>query len=434
MKRQYQIEQQRAVQQFRRLASDENPSIQMVLPMADIVGMLQDGVGHLLREAGMALMNLVMDEEVRHLAGERYEQKADRRAHRWGKEDGYCVVDGQKVPLKRTRLRTKENREQRLGSYELFQRSAPLQKSVWDKMMRGLSTRNYGAVVKEFSEAYGIEKSAVSENFIEASREKVKQLMERPLGELRLCAVLIDGTPFKDRMMIVALGIGCDGRKAVLGLREGATENAAVVGELLSDLLTRGLDFSTPRLYILDGGKALAAAVRRHAGEAAFIQRCQVHKKRNVLEHLPEEHKAGVRRKLQNAYAMKDYEPAKRALTQLHRELMDLNPSAARSLEEGMEETLTVHKLGVPDQLRRTLACTNVIESAFSIVETVCRNVKRWRDGDQIERWVGSGLLVAERQFRKVIGYRQIPLLLSSMANAVSAISKKPFAKGSAVA
>jgi transposase-like protein len=431
MKRQYQIDQQRAVQQFRRLATDENPNIQMVLPMADIVGMLQDGVGHLLREAGMALMTLVMDEEVRHLAGERHEQRPDRRAHRWGKEDGYCVVDGQKVPLKRTRLRTKEKREQRLGSYELFQRSAPLQKNVWDKMMRGLSTRNYGAVVKEFSEAYGIEKSAVSENFIEASREKVKQLMERPLGELRLCAVLIDGTPFKDRMMIVALGIGCDGRKAVLGLREGATENAAVVGELLSDLLTRGLDFSVPRLYILDGGKALAAAVRRHAGEAAFIQRCQVHKKRNVLDHLPEEHKAGVRRKLQNAYAMKDYEPAKRALTQLHRELMDLNPSAARSLEEGMEETLTVHKLGVPDQLRRTLACTNVIESAFSIVETVCRNVKRWRDGDQIERWVGSGLLVAERQFRKIIGYRQIPLLLSSMANAVS---KKLFAKGSAVA
>jgi transposase-like protein len=431
MKRQYQIERQRAVQQFRRIATDENPNIQMVLPMADIVGMLQDGVGNLLREAGMALMNLVMDEEVRHLAGERYAQRPDRRAHRWGKEDGYCVVDGQKVPLKRIRLRTKDNREQRLGSYELFQRSAPLQKSVWDKMMRGLSTRNYGAVVKEFSEAYGIEKSAVSENFIEASREKVKQLMERPLGELRLCAVLIDGTPFKDRMMIVALGIGCDGRKTVLGLREGATENAAVVGELLSDLLTRGLDFSVPRLYILDGGKALAAAVRRHAGEAAFIQRCQVHKKRNVLDHLPEEHKAGVRRKLQAAYAMKDYEPAKRALAQLHRELMDLNPSAARSLEEGMEETLTVHKLGVPDQLRRTLACTNVIESAFSIVETVCRNVKRWRDGDQIERWVGSGLLVAEQQFRKVIGYRQIPLLLSSMANAVS---KKPFAKGVAVA
>jgi len=431
MKRRYQIEKQRAVNEFRQLAAKENPTVQMMLPMAEIVGLLQQGVGHLLREAGLALMSLVMEEEVRHLAGERHQQHQGRRAHRWGREEGYCVIDGQKVPIQKTRLRTKDKREQRLGSYELFQRSGPLQQGVWDKMMRGLSTRNYGAVVKEFSNAYGIEKSAVSENFIEASREKVKQLMERPLGELRLCAVLIDGTPFKDRQMIVALGIGCDGRKTVLGLREGATENTTVVGALLSDLLERGLDFSTPRLYVLDGGKALQAAVRRHAGETAFIQRCQVHKKRNVVDHLPEEHKADVRRKLQNAYAMVDYADAKRALERLHHELMHLNPSAARSLEEGLEETLTVHKLRMPDQLRRTLSCTNVVESTFSIVETVCRNVKRWREGDQIERWVGSGLLVAEQQFRKVIGYRQIPLLLSAMANAVS---QKPVARKAAIA
>jgi transposase-like protein len=431
MKRRYQIEQQRAVQQFRRIATEHNPNIQMILPLADIVGLLREGVGNLLRQAGLELMHLVMDEEVKSLAGERHQQHEGRRAHRWGKEDGYCVVDGQKVPIRRTRLRTADKREQLLGSYELFQRSGPMQASVWDKMMRGLSTRNYGAVVKDFQNAYGIEKSAVSENFIEASREKVKQLMERPLNELRLCAVLIDGTPFKDRQMIVALGIGCDGTKTVLGIREGATENATVVSALLSELVERGLDFSTPRLYILDGGKALHAAVRRHAGEAAFIQRCQVHKKRNVVDHLTDEHKADVKKKLQNAYAMSEYSDAKRALEKLHRELMDLNPSAARSLEEGMEETLTVHRLRVPDQLRRTLSSTNVIESAFSIVETVCRNVKRWRPGDQIERWVGSGLLVAERQFRKVIGHRQIPMLLSSMANAVS---KKPIAKGVAVA
>jgi putative transposase len=431
MKRRYQIKQQRAVNEFRQLATNQNPTIQMALPLAEIVGLLQQGVGHLLREAGLALMGLVMEEEVRHVAGERHQQHAERRAHRWGKEDGYCVIDGQKVPIQRTRLRTQDQREQRLGSYELFQGSGPLEQGVWDKMVRGLSTRNYGAVVKDFSTAYGIEKSAVSENFIEASREKVKQLMERPLGELRLCAVLIDGTPFKDRQMIVALGIGCDGRKTVLGLREGATENATVVGALLSDLLARGLDFSTPRLYVLDGSKALHTAVRRHAGESAFLQRCQVHKKRNVVDHLPEEHKADVRRKMQNAYSMADYADAKRALERLHHELMHLNPSAARSLEEGLEETLTVHKLRVPDQLRRTLSCTNVIESAFSIVETVCRNVKRWRDGDQIERWVGSGLLVAEQQFRKVIGFRQIPLLLSSMANAVS---HKPIAKKAAIA
>jgi putative transposase len=342
MKRRYQIERQRTVNEFRQLAANQNPNIQMVLPIAEVVSLLQQGVGHLLREAGLALMSLVMEEEVRHLAGERHQQQADRRVHRWGREDGYCIIDGQKVPIQRTRLRTKDKREQRLESYELFQRHGPLEQGVWDKMMRGLSTRNYGAVVKEFSNAYGIEKSAVSENFIEASREKVKQLMERPLGELQLCAVLIDGTPFKDRQMIVALGIGCDGRKTVLGLREGATENATVVGALLSDLLQRGLDFSTPRSYVLDGAKALHTAVRRHAGEAAFIQRCQVHKKRNVVDHLPEEHKADIRRKLQNAYSMAAYEDAKRTLERLQHELMHLNPSAARSLEEGLEETLTV--------------------------------------------------------------------------------------------
>jgi transposase-like protein len=432
MQKRYQIDKQRAVQQFRRLATETNPNIQMILPLAGIAGMLQEGVGHLIREAGLLLMMGVMEEEVRHVVGERSVPNAERQANRWGKERGYCVVDGQKVPIQRTRVRDTANREVKLGSYELFQRSGPLQAAVWDKMTRGLSTRNYGPVVKDFASAYGVEKSAASENFIEASREKLKELMERRLEKLNLCAVLIDGTPFKDRQMIVALGIGCDGTKTVLGLREGATENTAVVSALLSDLVERGLDFSAPRLYILDGGKALHAAVKRHAGEAAFIQRCQVHKKRNVIDHLPQDHKADVKRKLQNAYSMVEYADAKRALDRLHRELMDINPSAARSLEEGMEETLTVHRLRVPEQLRRTLSSTNVIESAFSIVETVCRNVKRWRDGDHIERWIASGLLVAERQFRKVIGHREIPMFVSSMANIVG--SKKPIAKGAAVA
>ena len=174
MRRRYQIDQQRAVQQFRQLAREENPSIQMMFPMAEVVGLLQEGVGHLLREAGLALMNLVMEEEVRHLAGERHQQHPERGAHRWGKEDGYCVVDGQKVPIRRTRLRNPDNGEQRLGSYELFQRSGPMEHAVWDKMMRGLSTRNYGAVVKDFGKAYGVEKSAVSDSFIASSREKFR--------------------------------------------------------------------------------------------------------------------------------------------------------------------------------------------------------------------------------------------------------------------
>src|SRR5437588_8996140 len=215
--------------------------------------------------------------------------------------------------------------------------------------------------------------------------------------------------------MVAALGIGQDGKKMSLGLRQGATENATVVGELLGDLMNRGLDFSQPRLYVLDGGKALHAAVKKYAGESAPIQRCQVHKRRNVLDHLTDEQKPAVARKLNAAYALEDYAAAKQALDALHRELMELNPSAARSLGEGLEETLTVHRLHVPPRLRKTLASTNVIESAFSIVERVCANVKRWHSGDQRERWVGSGLLVAEKQFRRIKGHQQLPNLLREL-------------------
>ena len=269
--------------------------------------------------------------------------------------------------------------------------------------------------MREFSEAYGLEKSAVSQHFIEASRAKLKDLMERRLDKIRLCALLIDATPFEGQQMVVALGIGQDGRKTILGVRQGATENATVVGELLGDLLNRRLDFTQPRLYVLDGGKALHAAVKKYAGESAPIQRCQVHKRRNVLDHLTDEQRSAVAKKLNAAYALEHYVAAKQALNGLHRELMHLNPSAARSLAEGLEETLTVHRLNVPSQLRLTLASTNVIESAFSIVERVCLNVKRWHAGDQRERWVGSGLLVAQKQFRRVKGHKQIPLLLREL-------------------
>jgi len=405
MKKPYQIETQRAVKQFEAMAADGNPAVQMMLPMAEMVGWLRKGVGELVRQAGLQLMDLLMQEEVRDLVGERSQRQADRTANRWGSERGYCVVMGQKVRVERPRVRTTDDKEVRLGSYEMFHRGEPLTETVWAKLMLGLSTRTYGQAVRQFTEAYGLEKSAVSEHFIEASRTKLKDMMERRLDKARLCALLIDATPFEGQQMVAALGIAQDGRKTILGIRQGATENATVVGELLGDLVNRGLDFTEPRLYVLDGGKALAAAVKKYAGESAAIQRCQVHKRRNVLDHLTDEQKPTVAKKLNAAYALEDYAAAKQALNALHRELMDVNPSAARSLGEGMEETLTVHRLHVPIQLRKTLACTNVIESAFSIVERVCRNVKRWHGGDQRERWVGSGLLVAQKQFRRITGY-----------------------------
>ena len=403
------------MRQLEEMATDGNPAVQMVLPMAEMVGWLRQGVGALIRQAGLRVMELLMEEEVRERVGERSQPQPDRTANRWGKERGFCVVMGQKVPIDRPRVRTTDDQEVRLGSYEMFHRGEPLTETVWEKLMLGLSTRKYGRAVREFAEAYGLEKSAISEHFIEASREKLKAMMERRLDKLRLCALLIDATPFAGQQMVAALGISQDGRKTILGIRQGATENATVVGELLGDLMNRGLDLTEPRLYVLDGGKALHAAVRKYAGESAPIQRCQVHKRRNVLDHLTDEQKPLVARKLNAAYALEDYVAAKQALNALHRELMDLNPSAARSLGEGLEETLTVHRLHIPPQLRKTLASTNVIESAFSIVERVCANVKRWHAGDQRERWVGSGLLVAETQFRRVQGHKQIPILLREL-------------------
>jgi transposase-like protein len=331
-------------------------------------------------------MDLLMQEEVRELVGERSQRQAERTASRWGSERGYCVVMGQKVPVDRPRVRSTDDQEVRLGSYEMFHRGEPLTEAVWEKLMLGLSTRKYGQAIRQFSEAYGLEKSAVSEHFIEASRTKLKDMMERRLDKTQLCALLIDATPFEGQQMVAALGIGQDGRQTILGIRQGATENATVISELIGDLVSRGLDFTEPRLCILDGGKALSAAVKKHAGESAAIQRCQVHKRRNVLDHLTDEQKPAVAQKLNAAYALEDHAAAKQALNLLHRELMDLNPSAARSLGEGMEETLTVHRLHVPTQLRKTLASTNVIKSAFSIVEQVCKNVKRWHGGDQRER------------------------------------------------
>jgi putative transposase len=424
MKKPYQIDSQRAVQQLEAMAADGNPAVQMVLPMAEMVGWLHKGVGELIRQAGVQLMGLLMEAEVQQRVGERSQRQKDRTANRWGSERGYGIVMGQKVPIERPRVRTVEKQEVKLGSYEMFHRGEPLTETVWEKLMLGLSTRRYGEAVREFAEAYGLEKSAISEHFIESSRTKLKEMMERRLDKMRLCALLIDATPFAGQQMVVALGISQDGKKTILGIRQGATENATVVGELLGDLVNRGLDFSEPRLYVLDGGKALHTAVRKYAGESAPIQRCQVHKRRNVLDHLTDEQKPSVAKKLNAAYALEDHAAAKLALTQLHRELMDLNPSAARSLEEGLEETLTVHRLHMPPQLRKTLASTNVIESAFAIVERVCSNVKRWHGGDQRERWVGSGLLVAEKQFRRIQGYKQIRVLLRELETLVSSRSE----------
>ena len=271
MKKRYQIDREQAVRQFHKQAEESGQELQLHLPLKEVAAALQQSVGELMRQAGLELMQLIMDNEVRQLAGEHYQRRQAEQPYRWGREQGFLVVDGQKVPIQRPRLRSDDGHEQSLGSYALFRRSEPLDDAVWDKLMLGLSTRNYSKAVREFAAAYGIEKSAVSEHFVRTSREKLRELLERPLDKLKLCVIYIDGIEFKGQHLVAALGVAMDGSKTVLGLRQGASENTTVAGELLEDLAGRGVDFSAPMLYVLDDAKALTKAVRKHAGKTAPI-------------------------------------------------------------------------------------------------------------------------------------------------------------------
>jgi len=419
LSKRYQIDKQRAAQQFRKAAGATDEKIQLVFPLPEVVSLIQQGLMRLAVKAVLRLSEEMMQWEAEKLTGPRNKADAARTRMRWGSQQGYCVVGGQKVPLDRPRIRDVRRREVPLGSYEMLQKSSFMDDSVWHKIMHGLTTRRYSEVVRELEQAYGIEKSAVSEHFIDASRGRLQKLQSRDLSEHRFCAMTIDGTCFEDQDVIVALGLTLQGHKVVLGLHQGASENTTVVKHLLDDIGERGVDFEVPRLYVLDGSKALAAAVRKKAGKCAVIQRCQVHKIRNVVDHLTDDYRLAIGCRMRNAYATREYVDAKRALDALLHQLMHLNPSAARSLEEGMEETLSMHRLRLPHKLRRTLSSTNLIESTFSTVETVCRNVKRWQGGDQYLRWVASGLLWAESRWNRIHGYRELPVLVKELELAV---------------
>ncbi len=408
MKKAYQIDERRAIEKFRSHLLNDRGTIQMILPLAEIAQGLRNGVAPFLLQAQRQLLLLIMEDEVGSITGPRYQRLGQRELQRGGHEHGSVVINGQKVPVQRPRVRSHTG-EVKIGSYELFRREEDQQKRIWEAITRGLTMRGYGPTVRECDEAFAIEKSAVSEKFVTMSAQKVDELLKRDLGKLRLCALLLDGVEVKQQHLVTALGIDQTGRKTILGFHQGASENHAACESLLADLAGRGLDFRQPHLNIIDGSKALRAGVRKYCGDGSPILRCQLHKRRNICDHFAEEEQPGWERKLANAYDLRSYREAKAALLRIQHELNHVNPSAARSLEEGMEETLTLHRLQVPVELWKTLRSTNVIESAFSIVRVVCRNVKRWRPGDQIERWVGSGLLVAEKQFRRIDGYRALP-------------------------
>ena len=382
--------------------------VRMPLPLVEVWEELQAEVERLTGEAGLQILRAILEDEVRQRVGPPYQPEPGGANVRWGCQPGYVVFGGQKIALDRPRVRTREGEEVKLENYRRLQQDGRMQRAVAERLVCGLSTRKYRRAVETVLDGYGIEKSSVSRHFVRATAEQLRELCERRLEELQLVAVLIDGVEFAGQVMIVALGVGENGAKHVLGLWQGATENATVVKALLEDLVERGLDPKRRYLFVLDGSKALRAGVERVFGERAAVQRCQIHKIRNVIDHLPEDCRADWRRRLRNAYAMMDYAAAKAALEKLWRPLCESNPSAARSLEERMEETLTLHRLGVGTLLRRTLSTTNAIESCLSTVRHVTRNVKRWQGGDHIARWTAAGLLEAEKKFRRVKGYREL--------------------------
>ena len=419
MKKPYQITKRRAAEQFAQWAKTNEVPIQLTIPTAGIAELAQQSLGDLLRSVGKVFIESVMESEVEQLAGKRSERMMMRGAYRWGSEEGFCIIDGQKVPVDRPRLRSRQHdREIPLGSYALFQKASLLEETVWHKVMYGLTMRSYKEVVEQFAEAYGLEKSTTSEHFVEASRRKLDQLMKRMLKDIPLIAMLVDGTIFKGQHLIVAIGIDRLGNKIVLGLRQGAVENATVVQDLFAELVERGVDFNQPRLYLLDGSRALRTAVIAYAGDAAFIQRCQIHKIRNVASYLPEAKRPAVKFRMRAAYQMQEAADARNAIYKLHDELIQENPSAAGSLVEGLDETLTLLELRITPRLRNTLSSTNAIESGFSTVEKICTQVKRWQGGDHRLRWVASAILFAESKWNKIHGYRHMPVLVKALETA----------------
>ena len=379
----------------------------LMVPVAELVSAARKGVEALSEEIGLAVMEMVVDEERSQLA-----DGPERKGHRWGSQPGYVVWGGKKLRFPNKRVQGFNEKAIPLESYKNFQEDN--EKALGD-MMRGVSTREYEEGVRGFLRGYGIKRSSTSRRFIYATSKKLEELMSRDLSELDITTVFIDGIGFAKNLLVVALGVDSQGRKHTLGLWQGATENATVCRSLLEDLVHRGIDPDKGYLFVLDGGKGLRAGVKQVFGGDAFVQRCHEHKKRNVADHLPKSIQGEFRRKMTAAYGMASYDDAKDALEGIRRELDRLNPSAARSLSEGLEETLTLHKMALPDSLRKSLSTTNLIESVFSFAREKTGRVKRWRGGDQAQRWAATALLRVEPRWRKIKGYTLMPKLLEAL-------------------
>jgi putative transposase len=386
--------------------------------LGELVGAARDGLLALSVGVGLSVVHELMEAEVTEIVGPKGKHNPDRTAKRHGHERGSMTLGGRRVEVSRPRMRSADDEhELPVETYEYFADRDPLTCVVMNRMLAGVSARKYASVGEPVGEAVEREssstgKSTVSERFIERTRTALEELMSRRLDDVRLAVMMLDGMEIADRTHVVALGISTDGVKIPLGLYEGSTENATVARALLSDLVDRGLDPEQAILFVTDGGKAIRRAIKDVFGERALIHRCHRHKERNVTDLLPERDRPMILVKIRGAWALTDPDLAKQRLEQLACELDRTWPDAAGSLREGLDDTLTLMRLGIGGQLARTLCSTNPCESMIEIVRHTQRNVKRWRDGDMRKRWTAAGMLVAEQQFRRIIGYRNLAKLV----------------------
>jgi transposase-like protein len=394
------------------LEADDLPE-QVTIGLRELIGAAKEGVLALSVGVGLAVVQEIFDAEVTRLAGPKGKHDPDRRAYRHGQEDRQVTLGGRRVQVSKPRVRSVDDQEIELRTFRAFAKRDLLNQAALGRMLAGLSTREYPVGLEPIGqvEARGTSKSAISQRFIEGTERKLAELFGRDLSQLNLIAMFIDGVELGEHCIVVALGVDVDGRKHPLGLWEGTTENKTVCNALLGNLIERGLTIEQPRLFVIDGGKAIRAAVMSTFGTYAIVHRCREHKRRNILEHLPQAERTFVSRKLNKAWREPDARRAENQLRALAKQLEAKHPGAAASLVEGLEETLTVTRLGLTGSLLETFKSTNPIESMISIARKVTGNVKRWRNGKMALRWTAAGLLDAEKRFRRVKGYREMAAL-----------------------
>ena len=385
-------------------------ALEAELPMDELIAGVREDVEGLAAELGLRIICRVMEAEIERKVG-RWGQQPIRRH---GRQPGYVIFGGRKVSVPRPRLRSREDKEVGLASYKAFQQDGKMQQAVARQLIRQCSTRDYEGAIEGCLRGYGIKRSSVSRHWKAATAKEMEQLMQRAVPK-DLLVLMIDSKFFGGDCLVAAIGVDLQGRKHVLGLWHGATENSTVVKGLLEDLVSRGLDSERKMLIVIDGAKALRKAVRMVLGEQALVQRCRIHKLRNVLEQLPQQKQAQARWRLQAAWAQKYAKAAERQLRQTARWLEESWPMAANSLLEGLEETLTVQRLNIQHKLARSLSNTNLIENCFEQVAHRARRVKRWNGARMILRWTASAILWAEKRFKRLNGCEQLKDLEKSL-------------------